>query len=150
VSELAKNPAFTAYCLTTVLLCLNMLGLWGFSGGARTKSKTTPNPEDQATVSKGAALSTQEPPEVARVLRAHMNAFVNIMPFLVLGLLYVILGGSATMCWAIFGSFAFFRWMHTLAYLGGKQPWRTIAFGLGGIVTLVLMEEVARLALTVK
>jgi glutathione S-transferase len=150
LNELAKNPAFTAYCLTTVCLCLNMLGLWGFSGGARTKSKTTLNPEDQTTVAKGAELITQETADVARVLRAHTNAFVNIMPFLVMGLLYVILGASATMAWAIFGAFAFFRWVHTFAYLGGKQPWRTLSFALGGITTLVLMEEVTRYALAAR
>lgn len=147
MGNLAQNPAFAIYCLTTVVLCLNMLGLWGYSGAVRGGTKTTPNPEDATTVAKGAEIVTSEPPEVARVLRAHTNAFVNIMPFLVLAFLYVLLGATPTMAWALFGGFTFVRLAHTFAYLGGKQPWRTMMFALGGIITLVVMVQVARLSI---
>jgi len=142
--EITTNPAFAIYALTTSVLCLNMLGLWGYSGAVRGGSKTTPNPEDATTVAKGAEVVTADPPAVARVIRAHTNAFVNIMPFLVLGWLYVLLGATPTMAWAIFGSFTVFRLLHTLVYVAGKQPWRTLFFALGGVVTFVLIVEVAR------
>jgi glutathione S-transferase len=141
---LAKNPAFAAYCITAVLLCLNMLGLWGYSGGVRTGTKTTHNAEDAATFAKGAAVVPADPEAVARVLRAHTNAFVNIMPFLLLGLLYVLLGASTKMAWILFGGFTVMRWGHSAAYLAAKQPFRTVFFALGGLLTFVLMEEVMR------
>jgi len=142
--ELASKPSFQIYALCTVILCLNMLGLWGWSGGVRGKTKTTPNPEDATTVAKGATVLDAEPPEVARVLRAQRNADVNIMPFLVLGLLYCINGDSVRAAWIIFGGFTLARLGHTVAYLNGKQPWRTILFVIGGLVTLALMVQVVR------
>ena len=144
MQELSSEPAFAIYALCTVVLCLNMLGLWGLSGSVRGKTKTTPNAEDASTVAKGAKLVEEEPPEVARVLRAQRNADVNIMPFLVLGLLYVINGASPRAAWILFGGFTVARLAHTVAYLNGKQPWRTIFFVLGGLITLALMVQVVR------
>jgi uncharacterized MAPEG superfamily protein len=144
MEDLASQPSFPIYALCTVVLCLNTLGLWGWSGGVRTKTKTTPNPEDPETVSKGAKVVDEDPPEVARVLRAQRNADVNIMPFLVLGLLYVINGASVRAAWILFGGFTLARLGHTFAYLNGKQPWRTIFFVVGGIITLALMVQVVR------
>lgn len=149
MGNLAQNPAFAIYCLTASVLCLNLLGLWGYSGAVRTGTKTTPNPEDALTVVKGAEVITSEPPEVARVIRAHTNAFVNIMPFLVLAYLYVVLGATPTMAWALFGGFTVVRLGHTVAYLSGKQPWRTVMFALGATLTMVVMIQVVRLCLAV-
>jgi glutathione S-transferase len=137
-------PAFPVYAVTATVLCLNLLGLWGYSGGVRGGTKTTWNPEDATTVAKGAEVVTAEPAAVARVLRAHTNAMVNIVPFLFLALLYVLLGASARMAWILFGGFTVMRLGHTFAYLGGKQPFRTLFFVLGGVLTLVLAEEVVR------
>jgi uncharacterized MAPEG superfamily protein len=144
MEELASQPSFPIYALCTVVLCLNMLGLWGWSGGVRGKTKTTPNLEDAGTVAKGAKVLDEDPPEVARVLRAQRNADVNIMPFLVLGLLYVIGGASVRAAWILFGGFTLVRVGHSFAYLNGKQPWRTILFVLGGLITLALMVQVVR------
>ena len=145
--QLADYPAFPIYALSAVLLCLNMLGLWGWSGAVRGKTKTTPNTEDAATVAKGSKLVDDEPPEVARVLRAQRNADVNIMPFLVLGLLYVAYGATARMAWILFGGFTLARLGHSLAYLNGKQPWRSILFALGGAFTMAIVVQVVRASL---
>lgn len=144
MQDLVKNPAFAIYCLTAAVLCLNLLGLWGYSGVVRTGTKTTWNPEDAATVSRGAAVVAAEPDAVARVLRAHTNAFVNIMPFLVLAFLYVILGATPTMAWICFGGFTAARLLHSIVYLAGKQPWRTVGFVIGSIFTAVVFVEVLR------
>jgi microsomal prostaglandin-E synthase 1 len=142
--DLTRNPAFAIYGLTAAVLCLNLLGLWGYSGVVRTGTKTTPNTEDAVTVAKGAEVVKADPDAVARVLRAHTNAFVNIVPFLALGLLYVLLGASATMAWILFGGFALTRLGHTFAYLGQKQPWRTVMFVLSSTALGVVLIEVAR------
>jgi microsomal prostaglandin-E synthase 1 len=142
--NLAANPAFIDYALSLLVLSLNMLLLWVYSGLVRGKTMTTPNTEDASTVSKGAQLADRDPPEVARVLRAHQNAVANILPFALLGLVFVLLGGGGTAAAAIFGVFTFARVAHSLSYLGGRQPWRSIWFGVGGLTTLVLIGFIVR------
>jgi len=139
--NLAGNPAFTAYAVSLLLLSLNLLVLWAYSGGVRGKSKTTPNPEDSRNETK---VADADPPEVARVLRAHKNAMANIVPFAILGLIYVLAGGSGTVAAVLFGIFTFARLAHSFAYLGAKQPWRSVFFGVGALTTLVLMGFIVR------
>lgn len=136
MQPLASNPAFQAYAVMAVVLSLNMLVLWAYSGAVRGKTKTTPNPEDARGATKVAEI---EPPEVARVLRAHRNASANIVPFFVLGLVYVLAGAPGTAAEVVFGGFTVARLAHSWAYLGGKQPWRSIFFGLGGVATVALI-----------
>jgi microsomal prostaglandin-E synthase 1 len=147
VQNLANNPAFSIYCLSAAVLGVNLLGLWGYSGAVRGRTKTTPNLEDAGTVAKGAQVVAVDPPEVARVLRAHANAMANVLPYLVLGLIYVTLGASPTEAWVLFGGFTLFRLTHSLVYVAGKQPWRTISFVGGGLLSLALVVQVARAAI---
>jgi uncharacterized MAPEG superfamily protein len=144
MTSLAAQPAFVAYAVSLILLSLNMLLLWAYSGSVRGKSKTTPNREDAGTIARGAQLLESDPPEVARVLRAHRNATANIVPFAILGLVFVLAGGSGTVAAVIFGVFTAARLAHSFAYLGEKQPWRSLSFGVGGLTTLVLMGFVVR------
>jgi uncharacterized MAPEG superfamily protein len=144
MSSLTANPSFLIYSAAMVVLCLNMLGLWGYSGSVRGKTKTTPNPEDPDTVAKGATVAAVDPPEVARVLRAHRNAADNILPFAILALLFVIWGASPMLTAIFCGTFVVARLGHTLSYLGGKQPWRTVTFVIGGVATLVMVGFLVR------
>ena len=130
-------PAFSAYAIASLVLCANLVFLWVYSGTVRARTGTATNPED--SVQYHAALSESDPPAVARVLRAHRNAEANIYPFLLLGLVFVLAGGSATTAWILFGIFSVARLLHTVAYLGGKQPWRSVFFGIGGLALIALM-----------
>jgi uncharacterized MAPEG superfamily protein len=144
MSSLTTNPSFLIDSAAMVVLCLNILGLWGYSGAVRGKTRTTPNPEDPGTVAKGAAVAAVDPPEVARVLRAHRNATDNIVPFAILALLFVLWGASPILTAIFCGIFVVARIGHTLSYLGEKQPWRTITFIVGGITTLVMVGFLVR------
>lgn len=141
---LAANPAFVAYTVSMLVLSLNLLVLWAHSGAVRGKSKTTPNEEDAGTIASGAKVVPDNPPEVARVLRAHANATANIVPFAILGLVFVLLGGSPTVAYIVFGVFTAARLMHSTVYLAGKQPWRSLMFGLGGVATVTLMGFIVK------
>ena len=141
---LAANPAFVAYALSMLVLSLNLLLLWAYSGSVRGKSKVTPNNEDAGTIARGATVDQINPPEVARVLRAHANAMANIVPFAILGLLFVLVGGSATVAYVVFGVFTAARVMHSFVYLAAKQPWRSLSFGVGGVATLALMGFIVK------
>jgi prostaglandin-E synthase 1 len=139
-----NGEAFLIYSTCMVVLCLNVLFLWAFSGGVRSKTKTTPNPEDASTVSRGSSVVTSDPPEVARVLRAHRNAADNILPFAILGFLYVAWGASPLAVGIFCGIFTAARVGHSIAYLGEKQPWRTVLFTIGGLDTLVMTAFLIR------
>lgn len=144
--NLATHPVFVAYALACVALCGNLLFLWAWSGAARNKFRSTPNPEDAALF--GSNLAATEPEGVARVLRAHANAQASILPFLALGLVYVLAGGLLAPAIAYFGVFTVARWLHSWAYLGSRQPLRTIAFvaaglPLGGIAVHVVWLLIA-------
>lgn len=139
MQTLAQDPSFQIYAASMALLCLNLFFLWGYSGAVRGKTKTTLNPEDAQTVSKGADIVPADPPEVARVLRAHTNAMANIVPVGFLGFLWVLLGTTPMKAGIVFGIFTFFRWMHSFVYIWGKQPFRTLFFAIAGIDALVLL-----------
>jgi microsomal prostaglandin-E synthase 1 len=146
MSELTHNPAFVSYAVCAALLCLNLLGLWLYSGLTRNRTRTLLNPEDTRLLS-GRSIVERDPPEVARVLRAHANAMANILPFLVLGFLYVVLGASRTGALAYFGVFTLARYIHSVAYVAALQPWRTVSFVLGLLASVGLLVQVAMRAL---
>jgi uncharacterized MAPEG superfamily protein len=130
------EPGMVAYAVTLLVLSANLIFLWAASGAARNASKAAINPEDAALFK--APLMAQDPPGVARVLRAHANAQATIYPFLFLGLTYVLVGGSARVAWVIFAIFALARIAHSIFYLAAKQPWRTIAFAISGLALIAL------------
>jgi prostaglandin-E synthase 1 len=141
-----NNPAFSIYAITCLVLCGNLLFLWAYSGAKRGKARTSPNEEDVAIF--GASLSEADPPSVARVLRAHRNAQASIYPFLLLGLVFVLAGGTRVPAAFLFGIFTVARLLHSVAYLEGKQPWRTFFFVVGGFATIALMLDIAWLLIS--
>ena len=141
--SLMGNPAFVVYAVTAVVLVLDLLFLWVYSGVVRGGTKTAINEEDAAQF--GSTLVAGDPPEVARVLRAHRNAEASIYPFLVLGLVFVLAGGSAGTAKIIFGIYVAARLLHTAVYLAGKQPWRAIAFVTGLLASVALIVAIVRL-----
>jgi prostaglandin-E synthase 1 len=135
------HPAFAVYALTCLILIANLLFLWAYSGAVRGKTKTAINHEDSDAFK--AKLVDTDPPEVARALRAHANAEALIYPFLILGLLYVLMGGSAGTAGIFFGLFTLSRLLHSLFYLAAVQPARTIAFAVSGLTAIALLIDVA-------
>jgi uncharacterized MAPEG superfamily protein len=131
---------FKIYALCATLVCLHLLVLSGITGYVRTRRKVFVNPED-ARATKGAEAEVDHP-DVARVKRAHMNATENAVPFLALGLLYVMTGASEVGAQAYFFTYTGARILHSIFYLLGKQPFRTIFFSIGAIATAGLAYQV--------
>jgi uncharacterized MAPEG superfamily protein len=134
------NPAFAVYAITCLILSLNVLFLWAYSGFVRYKTKTVMNEEDAARY--GIPLAETDPPAVARVLRVHANAEAGIYPFLFLGLVFVLAGGSARTGAMTFGIFTAARLLHSFCYLRRMQPWRTNFFTVGLLATVALIVEI--------
>ncbi len=142
----ATNPVFLAYSITCVVLCINLMMLWVSSGAIRARGGVAINPEDGARY--GVPVLEIDPPNVARLLRAHRNAEATIYPFLLLGLLYVLAGGRAAIAIPIFAVFVVARIVHSIVYLRAMQPWRSIAFAGSLLAIVVLAGAVVHALLT--
>jgi len=143
---LALLPAFKPLLIFTVLLLLKMSLVGGMTANTRRKSGVVVNPED-TRVNPGTHPEPQEAAETLRVKRAHQNDLENIPGFLILALIFTLAGGSASGGWAYFGLFFAARTLHSIAYLNGLQPWRTISFFVGLLCQLGLMVQLIMKAL---
>jgi uncharacterized membrane protein YecN with MAPEG domain len=137
MSGVTSNAAFSAYALASIVLSLNLLGLWVSSGARRARGGVAINSEDGARF--GVPVSHVDPPDVARYLRAHRNAEATIYPFLLVGVVYVLAGGGAALAIPIFSIFVAARVAHSIVYLRALQPWRTITFALSLLAILALI-----------
>ena len=133
-------PAFASLVLFSVLLVLKMGAVTAITANARWQSKVVVNPEDMR-VNPGSRAESQDAPATLRAKRAHLNDLENIPAFLALATLFTLAGASATAGWAYFGVYFIARTVHTICYLNGLQPWRTLAFFLGQLVQLGLMVQ---------
>jgi len=140
MNDYLNHPVFQIYAISCLVLCADLLFLWGYSGAVRAKVSSTPNQEDVTQF--GGSLAEFDPPPIARVLRAHRNAQANIFPFLMLGLVFVLMGGTRGHALILFGTFTVARLIHSFVYLKALQPWRTIFFTIGGLATIALMLDI--------
>ena len=135
-------PGLKAYALAGVLVGLNMIALAGMTGAARAKTKSFTNPED----ARGAPLNVEHE-RVARIRRAHQNALESAIMFYPIALVYVLSGAKETAAWAYCLTYAGARILHTVVYLAGKQPWRTMLYGVGTLAIVGMMAHLVRVAL---
>lgn len=141
----ADSPVLKLYALVASLLAVHMLLLALWTGTVRAMRKTFVNPED-AKLNK-AAQADQDHPDVLRVKRAHQNAIENVLPFLAIGLVYALSGASKTGAQAYFFTFLGARVLHSIFYLWGRQPFRTMMFALGVLCMFGMAFQVIRAAI---
>lgn len=134
------------YALVSALLAVQLLVLGSWTSAARAKRKTFLNPEDAALSKVDGAEA--EHPDVLRAKRAHTNALENSVVFFVLGALYVAMQGSKTGAQVYFFTFLGARVLHSLFYLLGKQPFRTLSFVVGALACLGMAAHVIRAAVS--
>lgn len=145
MSMFADNPALKLYALTSSVVAVHMLLLALWTGTVRVKYKKWVNPED-AKLNKG-EQSDQDHPEVQRVKRAHQNALENAVPFFAIGLLYALSGAGKTGAQAYFFTFLGARVLHSIFYLWGRQPFRTLMFAVGVLCMFGMAFQVIRAAI---
>lgn len=137
------NDLLHLYALCVLVLCLKMFAISCYQGLFRIRGLAFTNPEDAAFCNR--AVQSQELPQVVRAAKAWANDLENIPLFFGLGGLCVALDTALVSTAWLFGGFTLARVAHTLAYLFGWQPWRTLAyavgvaclFGLGGTVASI-------------
>lgn len=128
------DPVFKLYAICSAVLTIQLLLLAIMTGARRGKYKSYLNPEDSPQKSDGG-----DHPEVARVSRAHRNSIENILPFFGIGLLFAMTGQNPLVAQILIGTFTGARVIHSIAYIAGKQPFRTLSF-LTGVLTLLAMS----------
>lgn len=98
------------------------------------------NPED--VIMGSGKEEASDGPRTLRWIAAHRNAMENFLPFLAIGLLLAMkVPESAVWSGAIIG-FTFFRFTHWVAYVNAKQPFRTLSFAGGWVLTVAMAVRV--------
>ncbi|XP_031628136.1 microsomal glutathione S-transferase 1-like isoform X1 [Contarinia nasturtii] len=121
------NPVFSAFIMWASVLTIKFLLMSTLTAIHRYRSKTAASPEDMAMM-RVTELTTNE--EVDRVKRAHLNDMENILPFLSVGLFYVLTDPSAMVAIWLFRVTTVARFVHTFVYAiyVVPQPARAICF----------------------
>ncbi|BFG01744.1 microsomal glutathione S-transferase 1 [Drosophila madeirensis] len=135
------NPVFKSYVFWTGVLVLKMLFMSVLTGMQRFKTKTFANPEDLLSPKLKVKF---DDPNVERVRRAHRNDLENIVPFLIVGLLYTLTNPSAFLAINLFRAVGIARIVHTLVYavVVIPQPARALSFFVAAGATVYMAFQI--------
>jgi uncharacterized MAPEG superfamily protein len=130
--------SFRIFAALCAVLVLKNLALAAATGVVRTVRRAWVNTEDASMF--GGALSTDE--LVERIKRAHQNSLENEPLFMILGLLFLLVGAGESGIQAYGYTFVITRFVHAAAYLTRMQPFRTIAYFVGWLAMMGMAVQV--------
>ena len=140
--ELTQNPVFIVFAVCAAVLCLKMAAVGHFTGITRMRRGVYLNPEDAQAFSKKEEFASIEHPDVERGLRAHRNDLESTLPFLGIGLVYVLVGPPALLAQVLLIAFTVLRCAFSLFYIRALQPWRSASFLLGELCLLIMLAQI--------
>ncbi|HRC55905.1 MAG: MAPEG family protein [Myxococcales bacterium] len=143
MTSIFHDPVFQAYTLAVAAVVVTLYALGFITALRRAKRKIVINAED-ASINGGATVADVEHPDVARAKRAHQNLIEAALPFLTVGFLYTMTAPGLTMARVLFATFVVARALHAVTYLGAKQPLRTMSFGIGTVVNVIMLVQILR------
>ena len=143
MEALWQFAAIKVYAIVTVVLVLQSIALAFGTAAVRSKRKQIVNPEDVAVV-KGGKVDAVDHADVQRVKRAHQNLLENAVPFFAVGFLYALTNPSVLGAQAYFCTFLGTRLLHSVFYLWGRQPFRTLSFVVGVLALIGMCVHVLR------
>jgi glutathione S-transferase len=129
------------FALAVVALFVKMLGVAFFQGAVRTMRDQFVRPEDAKSYGSG-HVADQDVPAADRAQRALRNDVENIPIFLFLGWCALQLDVSPTYFTYYTGIFVVARLVHTITYLKPLQPYRTLAYATGTLMSLALSAHI--------
>jgi uncharacterized MAPEG superfamily protein len=135
--DLLAAPAVHLYAIVALLLVLKMVAVGFYTSAVRIRRRVFATPEDYALRNLAPAGVPDE--DVERVRRAHRNDLENVLPFLVVGLLYALTGPSLAAARIYLIGFLVARTLHSVFYIRTMQPHRTIAFTVGMVLMLAML-----------
>ncbi|KAK7504482.1 hypothetical protein BaRGS_00004348 [Batillaria attramentaria] len=139
------NDVFRAFATYATVVVVKTMLMSGITAVTRFKNKAFINPEDAASMKDkdGKPLKPFTHQDVERVRRCHLNDLENVIPFVLIGLLYVTTNPSLSTALLHFRIFAAARILHTFAYLIPlPQPSRAMLFMAGLLATLSMAYNV--------
>ncbi len=139
--EITQHLAFPTFAICAALLVFKMIGVGHFTGILRIRLGALVNPEDVKTFHSDEPQAEAEHPDVARGLRAHRNDLESTLPFLAIGLPYLLTNPSPSLASGLFTAFTVFRYVFSVAYIKGLQPWRSLSFLAGEVCVLVMLVQ---------
>ncbi|XP_040004811.1 microsomal glutathione S-transferase 1-like [Xiphias gladius] len=133
--------SFSTYATIVILKMMLMSPLTSYF---RLTRKVFANLEDTKFVSSAEDKKlVRIDPDVERVRRCHQNDLENIIPFVVVGLLYALTEPELSAALLHFRLFTGSRIFHTLAYVAAlPQPSRGLSWILGMLVTFSMAYRV--------
>uniref|UniRef100_A0A240PLH5 Microsomal glutathione S-transferase 1 n=1 Tax=Anopheles atroparvus TaxID=41427 RepID=A0A240PLH5_ANOAO len=139
VFESLDDTVLRAYLFWVAVLTAKMLLMSPLTSLTRVRKMAFANPEDSGAVSRKLKPKLDDP-DVERVRRAHLNDLENILPFFVIGFLYLLTNPAPSLAVNLFRLVAASRIVHTLVYavVVIPQPARFLAF-MGAMVPTVYM-----------
>ena len=134
MNDLMGNASFHLFAICYLVLVLKMVAVGGYTSYLRITRRVYATGEDYGM--QGMDPSEEIDGEIERVRRAHRNDLENILPFLGVGILYAL--SEPTMVGAQINllGFTVARVLHSIFYIRGMQPHRTIAFSVGFVLML--------------
>nr|XP_054769615.1 microsomal glutathione S-transferase 1-like [Lytechinus pictus] len=140
-----ENEIFRLFATYATIVVIKMLWVGIWTSKYRFQNKVFANPEDIALArddnEKLKPINGDH--NIERLRRCHVNDLENIVPFLVLGLLYIATRPSFNAASLLFRAFAFSRVFHTIAYLTPlPQPSRLLAHIIGVIVNVSMAVSI--------
>jgi uncharacterized MAPEG superfamily protein len=145
MTSLSMFPALPAFAVALVALFAKTTLTSVLQVASRLRSGVFPIPEDARLMHKPPADA--ESPFVRRCANVWRNDTENLPLFIGLGLLYTLLGGSAASAQVLFGAYVALRYLHTIVFLRGLQPWRAVVFLAGLAVCWVIAVRILLLAI---
>lgn len=140
--ELTHDPVFTVFAVCAAVLCLKMIAVGHFTGTTRIRRRVYLNPEDAQAFSKIEEFASVEHPDVERGLRAHRNDLESTLPFLAIGLVYVLVGPPVLLAQLLLIAFTVLRCAFSVFYLRALQPWRSASFMLGELCLVIMLAQI--------
>ncbi|CAF1075310.1 unnamed protein product [Rotaria sordida] len=139
------NPIFTNFAFYAAASTIKMMAMSLLTSRQRLAKNIFANPEDIALGSNKEAKVTLSDPDVERIRRNHLNDIENILPFFVIGALYVATNPTPVVALWHFRVFFFSRIFHTIAYqLALPQPSRSLGFTAGYVATISMAVQLFR------
>lgn len=137
-----QSLSLAAFVVLVTVLFGKFLFLIGLQGSTRGKSRTFRWVEDATRA--GGEVRQPEHPLVERAQAALRNDGESQPFFLIAAGAWVVLGAPGPAALAAFAVYLLARITHTLALIWPRQPLRIRVFGLGQLVTLLVLADALR------
>jgi uncharacterized MAPEG superfamily protein len=133
------DPAVRLFAVVYLLLVLKMAAVGVNTSVLRLSRKVFATPEDYRL--QGLPPRQTRDEDIERVRRAHQNDLENILPFFVVGFLFLMTRPSMVAAWIYGVGYLVVRTLHSIFYIRSMQPHRTIAFTAGSLLALAMLVQ---------